>query len=145
MSRITKKICFVFMILIVFGGSAWGGWFKFEPNIILLDGTAVALELKDIEKKTAYTEKGDTAQVNELIKHNKVHIIQSEKDQTRVEYVDHEESEGRIFIRVKNESGSKLWTNMLSLACVGKDGKQRNVTKQDLTKEEFEPLPNVTN
>jgi hypothetical protein len=142
MNGIFKKTGLVFMVLIIFGGSAWGGWFTFEPNIILLDGTAVGLELTDIEKESAYIEKGDTAQANQLIKDSKVHIIQNGKDQTRVEYVGYEKHEGSIFIRVKNESGSKLWANMLTLACEGKDGKQRKVTKKDLIKEEFQPLSN---
>ena len=140
MNGILKKIGFVVMVLIVFGGSAWGGWFSFEPSIILLDGTAVALELEDIKKEFAYIEKGDMEQANNLIKDSKVHIIKDGKSQTRVEYVEYEEHEGSIFIRVKNESGSKLWANMTGLACKGKDGKQRNVTKQDVIKEEFEPL-----
>lgn len=144
MSGISKKIGFIFMVLIVFGGSAWGGWFTFEPNIILLDGTAVALDLKDIEKKSAYIEKGDMAQANQLIKDSKVHIIQTGKDQTRVEYLGYEEYEGSIFVRVKDESGNKLWANMIGLACEGQGGKQRNITKQDVIKENFKPLSNVT-
>ena len=140
MNGILKKIGFVVMVLIVFGGSAWGGWFSFEPNVILLDGTSVAMELEDIEKECAYIKKGDMEKANNLIKYSKVHIIKDGKSQTRVEYVEYEEHEGSIFIRVKNESGSKLWTNMTGLACKGKDGKQRNVTKQDVIKGEFEPL-----
>ena len=105
MNRILKKIGFVVMALIVFGGSAWGGWFSFEPNVILLDGTAVALELEDVEKESAYIEKGDMEQANNLIKFSKVHIIKDGKSQTRVEYIEYEEHEGNVFIRVKNESG----------------------------------------
>ncbi len=148
MSGISKKIGFVFMVLIIIGGtgSAWGGWFTFEPNIILLDGTSVALELTDIGKETAFIEKGDMAQANELKKYNKVHVIKSGKDQTRVEYVGYEEYEGSIFVRVKDESGNKLWANMIGLACEceGQGGKQRNITKQDVIKENFKPLSNVT-
>jgi len=146
MSGITKKIGFVFMVLIIFGGSAWGGWFTFEPNIILLDGTAVGLELTDIKKESAYTEKGDTAQAKQLIKDSKVHIIKSGESQYRVEYVDYEESEGSLFVRVKDESGNKLWANMIGLACEceGKGGEQRNITKQDVIKNNFKPLSKVT-
>ena len=146
MSEITKKIGFVFMVLIIFGGSAWGGWFTFEPNIILLDGTFVALELTDIKKESAYIEKGDMAQANQLIKDNKVHIIKSGKSQDRVEYVGYEEYEGSTFVRVKDESGNKLWANMIGLACEceGQGEKQRNITKQDLIKENLKPLSNVT-
>ncbi|MBW2653834.1 MAG: hypothetical protein JRC91_02580 [Deltaproteobacteria bacterium] len=144
MNGITKKIGFIFMVLIVFGGSAWGGWFKFEPNLILLDGTAVALDLKDLKKENDYIEKGDVEKANQLIKDSKVHIVKSGKDQTRVEYVSYEEHEGSVFIRVKNESGSKLWANMIGLACEGQDGKQKNIIKQNLIKEEFKLLSKVT-
>ncbi|WP_457551799.1 hypothetical protein [Desulfobacula sp.] len=146
MNGITKKIGFIFMVLIIFSGSAWGGWFTFEPNIILLDGTAVALELTDIEKESAYIEKEDMAQANELKKSNKVHIIKSGKDQVRVEYIGYEENEGSIFVRVKDESGNKLWANMIGLACEceGQGGKQRNITKQDVIKKNFKPLSKVT-
>jgi len=144
MSGIIKKIGCIFTVLIIFGGSAWGGWFTFEPNIILLDGTAVGLELTDIEKESAYIEKGDKEQADQLIKYEKVHIVKTGKDQTRVEYVGYKEAEGSIFVRVKNESGSKLWANMTGLACEGQDGKQRNVTKQDVIKEDFKPLSKVT-
>jgi len=143
MSGIFKKIGFVFMVLIIIGGtgSAWGGWFTFEPNIILLDGTAVALELRDIKKEIAFTEKGDTAQANQLIKDNKVQIIKSGKSQDRVEYVGYEEYEGSTFVRVKDESGNKLWANIIGLACECEgQGKQRNLTKQDVIKENFKPL-----
>jgi len=140
MNGIIKKIGLVVMVLIVFGGSAWGGWFSFEPNVILLNGTSVAMELGDLEKENAYIKKGDMEQAKNLIKDSKVHIVKDEKFQTRVEYVDYEEREGSIFIRVKNESGSKLWANMAGLACKGEDGIQRGVTKEDLIKGEFVPL-----
>jgi len=145
MNGITQKIGFVFMVLIVFGGSAWGGWFSFEPNMILLNGSAVAMDLKDLQKQNAYIEKGDIAKATQLIKDSKVHIVKSGKSQDRVEYVEYEEYEGSIFVRVKDESGNKLWANMIGLACEceGK-GKQRNIIKQDLIKEKFEPLAKVT-
>jgi len=146
MNGIIKKIGFGFMVLIIFGGSAWGGWFKFEPNIILSDGTTVALDLKDLEKNTAYIEKGDMAQANELKKTNKVHIIKSGKDQTRVEYIGYEENENSLFVRVKDESGNKLWANMIGLVCEcdGQGEKPRNITKQDVIKKNFKPLSTVT-
>jgi len=146
MNGIFKKAGLVFMVLIIFGGNAWGGWFSFEPNIILLDGAAVGLELTDIEKESAYIEKGDMAQANQLIKDSKVHIIKSGKSQDRVEYVGYEEHEGSIFVRVKDESGNKLWANMLGLACEceGQGGKPRNITKQDLIKKNLKPLSKVT-
>ena len=145
MSGIIKKIGCIFTVLIIFGGSAWGGWFTFAPNIILLDGTSVALELTDIEKESAYIQKGNMAQANQLIKDSKVHIIKSGKSQTRVEYVGYEESKGSIFVRVKDESGNKLWANMIGLACECEgQGKQRNITKQDVIKKNFKPLSNVT-
>jgi len=146
MSGITKKIGLVFMVLIIFGGSAWGGWFTFEPNIILLDGTAVALELTDIKKERAYIEKGDMAQANQLIKDSKVHIIKSGESQDRVEYVGYEEYEDSLFVRVKDESGNKFWANMIGLACEceGQGGEQRNITKQDVIKKNFKPLSKVT-
>jgi len=145
MSGIIKKIGCIFTVLIIFGGSAWGGWFTFAPNIILLDGASVALELTDIEKESAYMQKGDMAQANQLIKDSKVHIIKSGKSQTRVEYVGYEESKGNIFVRVKDESGNKLWANMIGLACECEgQGKQRNITRQDVIKKNFKPLSNVT-
>ena len=145
MNGITQKIGFVFMVLIVFGGSAWGGWFSFEPNMILLNGSAVAMDLKDLQKQSAYIEKGDIAKANQLIKDSKVHIVKSGKSQDRVEYVEYEEYEGNIFVRVKDESGNKLWANMIGLACECEgQGKQRNITKQDVIKEKFKPLSNVT-
>ena len=145
MSGIIKKIGCIFTVLITFGGSAWGGWFTFAPNIILLDGATVALELTDIEKESAYIQKGDMAQANQLIKDSKVHIIKGGKSQTRVEYVGYEESKGSIFVRVKDDSGNKLWANMIGLACECEgQGKQRNITKQDVIKKNFKPLSNVT-
>lgn len=145
MSGIIKKIGCIFTVLIIFGGNAWGGWFTFAPNIILLDGTAVALELTDIEKESDYIQKGDMAQANQLIKDSKVHIIKNGKSQTRVEYIGYEESKGSIFVRVKDESGNKLWANMIGLACECEgQGKQRNITKQDVIKKNFKPLSNVT-
>lgn len=146
MSGIIKKTVFVFIVAIALGGSAWGGWFTFEPNIILLDGTAVALELTDIEKESAYIEKGDMAQANQLIKDSKVHIIKSGESQDRVEYVGYEEYEGSLFVRVKDESGNKLWANMIGLACEceGQGGEQRNITKQDVIKKNFKLLSKVT-
>ena len=141
MNGITQKIGFVFMVLIVFGGSAWGGWFSFEPNMILLNGSAVAMDLKDLQKQNAYIEKGDIAKANQLIKDSKVHIVKSGKSQDRVEYVEYEEYEGNTFVRVKDESGNKLWANIIGLACECEgQGKQRNLTKQDVIKENFKPL-----
>ncbi|WP_022669036.1 hypothetical protein [Desulfospira joergensenii] len=136
-----KRLIFVFTVLTVFGGSAWAGWFTFEPNLVLMDGTAVARYLEDIGKENAYQKNGDTEHANQLISDEKVYLIKSGQDQTRVKYIEHEEYEGNIFVHVQDESGTKVWANMVGLACVDKDGKERTVTKQDLTKGEFEPLP----
>ena len=137
-----KQTVFVFTVLTIFGGSAWGGWFSFEPNLMLLDGTAVARYLEDIAEENAYLEKGDTEHANQLISDEKVYRIKIGQDQTRVKYLEYKEHEGSIFIHVQDESGTKVWANMVGLACVGKDGKERQLTKQDLDKGEFEPLPN---
>jgi hypothetical protein len=139
-NEITKKIGFVFMLFIVFGGSAWGGWFTFEPNLVLLAGTAVSRNLEAVEKEYSLIEKGDMEQANQLIKNEDVLIVKSGDDQTRVTYSDFEENNGSIFIRFKTESGSKLWANIAGLACEGQDGKLRSVTKQDVIKKDFKIL-----
>ena len=140
MSGIIKKTVFVFMVVVVFGSNAWGGWFSFEPNVLLIDGSPVALKLEDIQKESSYIEKGDLAQAKQLIEDEKVYIIKAGKDFTRVKYDTYVENEGGIFVRVKDESGTKLWVNMLGLACEGEDGKERLVTKLDLDKGKFKPL-----
>lgn len=137
-----KWTVFVFLFVAMFGSSAWGGWFSFEPNLMLLDGTAVARYIEDIEQENAYLEKGDAEHAKQLISEEKVYRIKSGQDQTRVKYLEHKEHEGNIFVHVQDESGTKVWTNMVGLACVGKDGKERKLTKQDLDKGEFDPLPN---
>lgn len=142
MIRTVKNSALVSMLLIMLVGNAWGGWFSFEPNILILDGTSVARELKDIQKETAYRGKGDTAQIDQLIKDSRVLIITGQKYETRVEYVKHKEQGANVFVLVKDESGSKMWANMLGLACKGTDGNERPVSKKDLAKGEFEPLSN---
>ncbi len=137
-----KKSVFVFGVVIAIVGNAWGGWFSFEPNILLLDGTSVARELKDIQKEHEYREKGDTDQIDQLIRDAKVLIIEGQKYETRVEYVKHKEHGNRVFVLVKDESGSKMWANMLGLACLGTDGNERAVRKEDLAKGKFVPLSN---
>lgn len=143
MREIIKKTVFVFIIVIALGGSAWGGWFSFEPNVVILDGTPVARELEDIQKETLYQEKGDVAGEQQLIADLKVSIVKNENKGTPVKYVSYEEHEGRIFVRIEDESGSKLWANMLGIAFEGQDGKERRVTKLDLEKGEFGPLSNA--
>jgi hypothetical protein len=142
-NEIMKKIGFVFMLLIIFGGSAWGGWFTFEPNLVLLEGTAVSRDLEAVEKEYTFIEKGDIEQANQLIKNEEVRIVKNGDDQTHVTYSDYEENNGSIFIRFKNESGSKLWANITGLACEGQDGKLRNVTKQDVIKKDFKILSEI--
>lgn len=142
MIEMIKKSFFISVLVIVFGGNAWCGWFSFEPNILLLDGTSVARDLDDIQRETVYREKGDTAQVDELIRDSKILIIESQKYETRVEYVKHKEHGKNVFVLVKDESGTKMWANMLGLACQGTDGSERPVSKEDLVKGEFTPLSN---
>jgi len=141
MSKMIKKAGIVTMVLLmVLSGSAWAGWFTFEPNMVLLDGTRVAMNLEDIEKAGAYLEKGDMEQANQLVKDNKVFVIKTGRDLTRVKFLDYkEEDDGNIYIEVKDESGNKLWAEMSGLAC-NQDGKKENITKQDLLKGEFVPL-----
>lgn len=145
MSEIIKKTGFVVMLLVVFSGIAWGGWFTFEPNIMLLTGTAVSRNLEAVEKENTCIEKGDLKQANQLIKDEAVQIVKSGDDQNRVLYDSYEEYDGSIYIRVKDESGSRLWAKMTGFACEGQDGKLRNVTKQDVIKEDFKPLSKVVN
>ena len=141
MSKMIKKAGIITMVLLmVLSGSAWAGWFTFEPNMVLLDETRVALNLEDIEKESAYLEKGDMENANQLVKDNKVFVIKTGRDQTRVKFLDYKEKDdGNIYIEVKNESGNKLWAKMSGLAC-DQDGKKKNITKQDLLKGEFAPL-----
>ena len=138
MSKMIKKAGIITMVLLmVLSGSAWAGWFTFEPNMLLLDGTRVAVSLEDIEKEGAYLEKGDMEQANQLVKDNKVFVIKTGRDLTRVEFLDYmEQDDGNIYIEVKDESGNKLWAKMSGLAC-DRDGKKENITKQDLLKGEF--------
>ena len=144
MREIIKKTVFVFAVMLALGGSAWGGWFTFEPNVVVLDGTAVARELDDIEKESLYLQKGDTAGAQQLIDDLRVSIIKNENKGTPVKYIGYEEYEGKVFVRVEDESGSKLWADMTGIACEGQDGKERSVTKMDLEKGEFAPLSKAT-
>ena len=141
MSKMNKMGVFVFMILVFFAGSVWGGWFSFEPNLVLQDGTAVGRYLEDIEAENEYLAKGDKQHSDELVSDQKVYFIKADQDQTRVEYLDYKEHQGGIFIHVKDETGTKVWTNMAGLACLGPDGKQKQLTKEDVKKGDFKPLP----
>ncbi len=142
MRKMIKASVFVSVGMIMLAGSAWGGWFSFEPNILLLDGAYVARELEDLQKETEYREKGDAVHADELIRDAKVLLIDPKKYDNRVEYVKHTEQGTRIFVLVKDESGTKMWANMLTLACQGSDGSERPVSKEDLAKGEFTPLSN---
>mgnify|MGYP001595689593 FL=1 len=141
MSKMIKKAGIITMVLLmVLSGSAWAGWFSFEPNMVLLDGTRVAVTLEDIEKDHAYLEKGDKEHAKQLVKDSKIFIIKTGKDLTRVKFLGYkEEKDGNIYVEVKDESGSKLWAKMSDLAC-DQDGKKKNITKQDFLKVEFAPL-----
>jgi len=141
MSKMIKKAGIVTLVLLLVSiGSAWAGWFSFDPDMVLLDGTRVALNVEDIEKEEAYLQKGDMEHANELINDNKIFIIKTGKDLTRVKFLDYkEQNDGNIYVEVKDESGSKLWAKMSGLACE-QDGKKKNITKEDLLKGEFAPL-----
>ncbi len=142
MSGMIKKSVFVSVVVMALVGNAWGGWFSFEPNILLLDGTHVAWELEDIQKETAFRVKGDIAKADQLIRDEKVLIIESQKYDTRVKYVKYMEQDNNVFVFVKDESGTKMWANMASLVCQGIGGSKRPVSKEDLAKGEFMPLAN---
>jgi hypothetical protein len=141
MSKMIQRAGIVAMVLLMASsGSAWAGWFTFEPNMILLDGTRVALNVEDIEKEDAYLEKGDMEHANQLVKDNKVFVIKNGRDLTRVKFLDYKEGDdGNIYIEVKNESGTKLWAKMNGLAC-DQNGEKKNITKQDVLKGEFPTL-----
>ena len=138
MSRMIKRAGVVTMvILMVLIGSAWAGWFTFEPNLVLLDGTHVSVTLEDITKEDGYLKEGDMEKANQLVKDSKIFIIKTGKDLTRVKFLDYKEvNDGNIYVEVKTESGNKLWAKMSDLACE-QDGKKKNITKQDLLKGEF--------
>ena len=128
------------VLLMVLSSSAWAGWFSFEPNMVLLDGTRVGINLEDIEKEEAYLAKGDMLHANQLVKDNKIFVIKTGRDLTRVKYLDYkEENDGNIYVEVKDESGNKLWAKMSGVACE-QDGKKKNITKEDLLKGEFTQL-----
>jgi hypothetical protein len=133
-----KKAGIVTMVLLmVLSGSAWAGWFTFEPNMVLLDGTRVSVIFEDIEKDNTYLEKGDMEHANQLVNDNKIFVIKTGRDLTRVKFLDYKEKDdGNIYVEVKDESGNKLWSKMSGLAC-DQDGKKQNITKQDLLKGEF--------
>ncbi|HCY87419.1 MAG TPA: hypothetical protein DHV36_19960 [Desulfobacteraceae bacterium] len=137
-----KRAVFVFLSMLLLAGNAWGGWFSFEPNIHVLDGTPVARELEDLEKAMDFKEKGDTAQVEQLIRDTRVLIVESEKYETKVEYIKYKEHGNNVFVLVEDESGSKMWANMIGLACQGNDGQERPVSKADLDKGKLMPLAN---
>ena len=142
MNEMIKHLVMVSAAVAVFAGNAWGGWFSFEPNILIRDGTSVARELEDIHKATVHREKGDTTEVDQLIRDTRILIIESQKHDTRVEYVKHKELDNKVFVLVEDESGTKMWAAMLGLACRGSDGGQRPVSKEDLDKGKFPPLEN---
>ena len=141
MSKMIKKAgIFTMVLLLALSGSAWAGWFTFEPNMLLLDGTHVSVNLEDIAKEDAYLKAGDMEHANQLVKDSKIFIIKTGKDLTRVKFLDYkEQNDGNIYVEVKDESGSKLWAKMSGLACE-QDGKKKNITKEDLLKGEFAPL-----
>lgn len=141
MSKMSKKAGIVTMVLLmVLSGSAWAGWFTFEPNMVLLDGTRVSVILEEIEKDDAYLKKGDMEQANQLVNDNKIFVIKTGRDLTRVKFLDYKEKDdGNIYVEVKDESGNKLWSKMSGLAR-DQDGKKMNITKEDLLKGEFAPL-----
>ena len=141
MSKMIKKAGIVTMVLLmILSGSAWAGWFTFEPNMVLLDGTRVSVIFEDIEKDNTYLEKGDMEHANQLVNDNKIFVIKTGRDLTRVKFLDYKEKDdGNIYVEVKDESGNKLWSKMSGLAC-DQDGKKKKISKQDLLKGEFAPL-----
>ena len=54
MIGMVKRSVFVCVAVMAIVGNAWGGWFSFEPNILLLDGASVARELEDLQKELEY-------------------------------------------------------------------------------------------
>ncbi|THB76440.1 MAG: hypothetical protein D3926_17640 [Desulfobacteraceae bacterium] len=142
MGRIVKMSALVSLLFMMLAGNVLGGWFSFEPNILLLDGAYVARELDDIQKENAFREKGDIAKADQLIQDERVLVIESQKHETRVEYVKHKEKDNRIYVLVKDESGTKMWANMAGLVCQGANGSKRPVSKEDLAKGEFVLLSN---
>lgn len=147
MSRMIKKAAIVTMVLLMASvESAWAGWFSFEPNLVLLDGTHVSVSLEDIVKEDAYLKEGDMEHVNKLVKDSKIFVIKTGRDLTRVKFLGYQEKEdGNIYVEVKNESGTKLWVKMSDLACdCDQSGNKRNITKQDLLKGEFATLSKAT-
>lgn len=142
MGEMLKKSVIASLIVMAFAGTAWGGWFSFEPNILLLDGTCVARELEDLQKETAFRETGDTVQADQLIRDAKVLVIESQKYDTRVEYIKHKEQGNHVFVLVEDESGTKMWADMIGIACQGSNGNERPVSKEDLAKGKFTPLSN---
>ena len=142
MNEMIKRSVFVSVVVMALVGNVWAGWFSFEPNILILDGTSVAREFEDIHMATVYREKGNTTEINKLIRDTRILIIEDQKHDTRVEYVKHKEVDNSIFVLVEDESGTKMWTNMLGLACQGTDGVERPVNEEDLNKGEFTPLSN---
>ena len=79
----------------------------------------MAREFKDIHMATVHREKGNTTEIDKLIRDTKILIIEDQKYDTRVEYVKHKEVDNSIFVLVEDESGTKMWTTMLGLACQG--------------------------
>ena len=142
MNGMVRRSVFACIMVMGLAGSAWGGWFSFEPNILLLDGTSVARELEDLQQESAFRTNGDTARADQLIRDAKVFVIENQKYDNRVEYVKHKEDGDSVFVLVEDESGSKMWANMLGLTCRGSDGSERPVSKTDLDKGEFRPLSN---
>lgn len=141
MNGLIRQSLFGFTVFVVLAGSSWAGWFSFEPNIVILDGTPVSVKLENIAMETAYLDKGDTANADQLVQEEKVYRIKRGKDMTRVEYIKHEKDQGHYYVMVQDESGSKLWADMKGLACVDQEGETRQITEQDLASESFLPLP----
>ena len=141
MGGLFNRAVFTFTVIVLLTGSAWGGWFSFEPNLILRDGAPVARYLEDLEEELAYLSKGDTAQADQMVKDMKVYMIKEGQDMTRVEFKSYQEDQGEIFIQVQDESGTKIWANMKNIACLDQNGQKKDITKQDVVKGEFKPLP----
>lgn len=102
----------------------------------------MARELEDLQKELSLRKTGDIAHADELIQDARVIIIDSQKYDNRVEYIKHKEQGDSVFVLVKDESGSKMWADMLTLACQGMDGNKRPVGKADLSGDALTPLAN---
>lgn len=138
-----KKSLLIFMVIVALSGNVFGGWLKFEPNLVVLDGSAFASKLKDIKKAADYTESRDMEGAKALMNSKNVVIVKTGNGGFPAEYLDYKEYKNNFLVKIKDENGNIGWVHILGLACEGSDGKPNRVKVNDIIAKKLKPLSNL--